>query len=183
MTNSYYKFILAAPLIAALGLGSFAALAEPNAVDLPQRIQACVPAEQVARVQAVATAQKSGISYYLMNAYQRNDPVPTDLLVSVNRQAQCSLLLYNPMGDVIPLSRFVPQDVARQLVKVRFNLAIEKAGGKEKFQQQLLNSANQTDSYWAPEEVWAMNQLGIQLPEGIEIVSPDSIKVSPEEVE
>lgn len=180
-----HNIILGASLIAALGFGSFTALADTNslAVNLPQGINSCIPTQQVVSAQVVATAQKSGSTYYLMNAYQSNDPIPSDLLISV-KAPRCTLHLYNPMGDVIPLSRFVPEDVARSLVLQRLKSAVKEIGGKEQFQQRLLAESSQTDlSYWSPEELWALQQLGIRPPENVKVISPESIKVSPVEQE
>lgn len=164
-----------------LGLGITIVLAQANfAAELPQSIKACIPVIQVAKVEIVATAQKLTTTYYLMNAYESGDPVPSDLMIAVSHQ-KCSLLLYNPMNDVIPLSRFAPLDVARQLALQKLQIAVRQAGGKEQFQQKLLAESAQIGvNYWTPEYFWALQQLSISPPSNSKVVPPESIKVSPE---
>lgn len=163
-------------LVIVLEFGTLEVMTSLNsvtAVEIPQSVRACIPVKQVARVQLVASTKKSNATYYLLNAYESNDSIPSDLLISVNAQNTCSLLLHNPMNDSIPLSRFVPIDVARRLVLQQIKNAIKAAGGKAKFQQQLLEEASQIGiTYWTPEEVWTLQKLGIRLPKGFRVVSP-----------
>lgn len=143
-----------------------------------QVLRACIPTQQVAKAEVISTVEKDGNTYYLLAAYQEGDPEATDLLISINQQTRCSLLLYNPMGDVIPLSRFVPMEVAQLLALQRLKIEVEKAGGRAAFQQSLNAAAAAGPTYWAPEEVWAVQKLGIQLPKNTKLVDPKDIKVS-----
>jgi hypothetical protein len=180
------KLLLQLPLIAvlvsALGAGTLhqAKASSMNVASSPaQVLGACIPTQQVAKTKLVSSVRKGGNTYYLLAAYQQGDPVSTDLLISVNQQGRCSLLLYNPMGDVIPLSRFTPIDVAQLLALQRLKSEVGKAGGRAAYQQGLNEAASNGPSAWAPEEVWALKKLEIRLPSRFKIVDPRDIKVSP----
>lgn len=148
--------------------------------EIPKSITACIPTTQIAEVEPVTAVQRDSTIYYLINAYESGDPQPSELLIALNRQ-KCSLLLYNPMNDVIPLSRFVPTDVARQFAVEKLQIAITKAGGKKQFQQKLLAEGRQIGvTHWTPEDLWALQQLDIRAPRNIRLVPPESVKVSPQ---
>lgn len=177
----YLNWLVKGILFGTLGLVFIAAVPSQSGFtsEIPQSITACIPTMQVAKVEPVTAIQKASTIYYLINAYESEDPQPSELLIAVNRQ-KCSLLLYNPMNDVIPLSRFVPTDVARQFALDKLQIAITEAGGKEQFQQKLLTESRQigvTD--WTPEDLWALQQLGIRAPHNIKVITPESVKVSP----
>lgn len=90
------------------------------------------------------------------------DDIGCQVVVSVEKSGMASLLLY------------LPQQVAYDLALQRFRNAISKSGGKEKYQQILLES-EQTSTpgdypFFFPEDAWALNQLGIKLPANAKIV-------------
>lgn len=176
-----FNLLVRGVLFGTLGMIYITASFQPGfASEIPRDIRACIPTMQIAKIEPVTVVQKAPTIYYLMNAYESGDPQPSELLIALNRK-KCSLLLYNPMNDVIPLSRFVPTDVARELALQKLQIAITKAGGKEQFQQKLLAQARQIGvTSWTPEDLWALQQLGIRAPRNIRVITPESVKVSPQ---
>lgn len=70
----------------------------------------------------------------------------------------------------------IPLQLARELALQRYTRVLQEQGGREAYQQQLtdyLTSAPEgTRSEFPPEHIWALEQLGIELP-------PDSYEVLP----
>lgn len=134
--------------------------------NVPQGLKACIPTRQVASVELAGTTKKAGTTYYLLAAYPEIDTISADLLISANQQDQCSLLFYNPWGEIPSLGQFAPIDVVRSLALQRLKRKVDKAGGKVAYQQ-LLNSGVDLGvpppTRETPEEVWALQQLGIQI--------------------
>lgn len=180
--NQISRLLLIVALIGALaGGGVFLPRANSASVanGVPEALSGCIPKQQVAKVDLITSSKQGETTYYLLNAYQEGDSVPTDLLISLSSQNQCKQILYNPMGDVIPLSRFVPEGVAQTLTLARLKKGIDQSGGKDNFQRALDRAASSQQLSFSPAEVWALKKLGIELPENIKVVDPKSIKVSP----
>jgi hypothetical protein len=144
--------------------------ASPTDTKIPQSLNVCIPSQQVAKVELVGAVQKARETFYLLNAYEQNDPYPTDLVISVDERSQCSQLVYNPTGDPIRFSDFMPMDVARSLVSYRLKDEIAQAGGKPAYQKLLNKRATQGISYWSPEEIFVLQQLGFAIPNNFRII-------------
>lgn len=130
-------------------------LAQSNSI--PAAVNACIPKAQVARAEVVSSTTLQGKTYYLLAAYEQDDPVASDLLIStVNRS--CQREFYNPTGDRLALARAVPQAVARQLTLQRYQQEIKRIG-RTAFEQQVKQSRS---DLWFDEEAWALQQLGIR---------------------
>jgi hypothetical protein len=137
---------------------------------VPKLARTCIPgAGQVAYAELVIAVPKNAETYYLLSAYQESNSYPSDLIVSVNGK-QCRRRFYNPAGDYVSFEPYVGQDVARQFALEQIRRDIQAIGGEKKYQQELLRIANQID--WTPEKVWALQQMGFQLPQNIRIISP-----------
>lgn len=148
---------------------TFLSLNQPTIAQInsiPEVLNDCVPSAQVARSELVGQTQLQGREYYLLAAYEQGDEIGSDLVISAENGI-CEQLLYNPMGDRIPLTRVVPQAVAQQLTLARYRREIQR-NSKEIFQQQINQAASSTQNpIWFAEEVWALQQLGITIPDNV----------------
>lgn len=149
-------------------------IAAPTSV--PQSVARCFPKAPPVKSAKLSNVVKSKqTTYYLMSSDQTESG--TDLLISVNNNDnRCKLLLFNPMGDTLPLSRFVPLWVARQFALQQVKQGLAEAGSKQTYQQQIMQI-----QIWTPEELWAVQQLGFKPAANIKVINPQDIKVSPDQ--
>ena len=137
-----------------------------NSVQLPAALKPCIPSAQVAKAEFVSKTRWDKVEYYLLSAYELNDTQGTDLVISLKGD-RCKQVFYNPMGDPISLASAVGRQVARQLTLGRYQREIEEIG-REKFQQQINESVSQVQQVvWWDEEVWALQQLKLKLPQNV----------------
>ncbi len=170
-------------LISLCGLGLALALhnlpltATPPAKP-PQSVSACFPkVPPVSKAKLAFSVRQSPTNYYLMSSDQSEGG--TDLLISVDeRNNRCSLLLFNPMGDTLPLSRFVPMSVAQQFALMQIKQGLAEAGSRRAYQQQIMQFQE-----WTPEQIWAVQKLGFKVPKNIKVIAPEDIKISPDQSE
>lgn len=153
-------------LFAAVGVGELRSTAQSA---VPSAVNACIPQAQVARTELLATTQSKGVTYYLLTAYELNDPQGTDLIISLSG-SRCREVFYNPMGDPISLSSVVEGNVARQLTLGRYRRELNRLG-KKRFQQQINQSAAAAGGnvIWFDEQVWALRQLGVTVPRHVRV--------------
>lgn len=149
-----------------------------SSTAIPKSVVACIP-ESVPnavtkQAQLIAQTEYQGKAYYFLEIATKNEPTTWDLIVAVDASARCEAVFGNPMGDVVSLANFVPLQVARQLELQILKNAIQLAGGKQKFQAQLLQSAPSQSSYWTTEQLWALKQLGLRPPQNITVISPQA---------
>lgn len=145
----------------------------------PQSVVPCFPKDppSVSSAKVSNVVKEKQITYYLMSSNQTESG--TDLLIAVNdNNNSCKLLLFNPMGDTLPLSRFVPMSVAQQFALQQVKQGLSEAGSRQAYQQQLMQV-----EVWTPEELWAVQRLGFKTPKNIKVIAPEDIKVSPEQDE
>lgn len=148
------------------------------AAKAPQSVTACFPkVPPVSTAKLAFSVRQSPTNYYLMSSDQSEGG--TDLLISVDeRTTRCSLLLFNPMGDTLPLSRFVPMSVAQQFALMQVKRGLVEAGSRRAYQQQIMQFQE-----WTPEDIWAVQKLGFKVPKNIKVIAPEDIKVSPDQAE
>lgn len=95
-------------------------------------------------------------------------------------------LAYDSRYDRI-FSDQVSMDIAEQLSLLLYQRSIDQAGGIAAFQAALAAELADDDghyggSYYAPEDVWALNQLGIRLPAGeYELLEPGNLATPQEQ--
>lgn len=160
------RILLALTSIFGVMIISVANANQMNTSQLPMAIKPCIPSIQVAKAELVSKAHSGKVEYYLLGAYELNDTQGTDLVISLTGD-RCREIFYNPMGDAIPLASSVSKKVARQLTLGRYQQEIKKIG-RQKFQQQLNESASQQKQVvWWDEEVWALRQLGFKIPRNV----------------
>jgi|GEM_PF-1595620 len=183
-------FLSAAALAFFLGHGIPASSEEVNAQALEQitkSIQLCLPKapEDAASPYqfALLGSQKIGDqTFHLLLVKDPADPndYPWETLI-VTAGINCKNLI--PVrSDVQTLTRFVPQPVAQQLALARYNELQKTPAGERLIQRQLkaitvpVGSPTDVDMdelLIAPEDAWALRQLGISV--------PSSFKISPVE--
>jgi hypothetical protein len=137
------------------------------AQSIPSAVASCIPAQQVARAEWVGKTELEGKSYYLLAAYGQGDERAIDLLISV-ADRQCQMVLYNPTGDRLPLKRAIPQAAARQLTLQRYRQILNQQG-QAKMQQQVNEWAKIPGATGYDEEIWALRQLKIAVPNHVKI--------------
>lgn len=165
------------------GLGLASALhstplqAMPSA-KAPQSVSACFPkVPPVNTAELAFSVRQSPTNYYLMSSDQSEGG--TDLLIAVDeRNNRCSLLLFNPMGDNLPLSRFVPIAVARQFALLQVKEGLAEAGSRAAYQRRILQVQE-----WTSDDIWAVQKLGFKIPKNIKVIAPENIKISPDQAE
>lgn len=131
-----------------------------------QSYKNCLP-KQVTQVELMGTVTDNHNAYYLLSIYSNQNQFWEEL-IQVNPNGQCSSLLSQSNPEDWP-SKYLPMDVAQKLALKRYTKLINKAGGKQAFQQALLQETKndpqpEAKDYMPPEYVWALKQLGIQIP-------------------
>jgi hypothetical protein len=154
-------------LVVAIALSTFPSQAESG--EVPAVVTQCIPQQTrqaITRTALIGSTRLQGKEYYLLAAYSQNEAA--DLIISVTGD-RCTEEFFNPMGDPIPLASAVPEAVAQQLTLARYQQRIDREG-KETLQQQIDRSAASTENpAWFAEEVWALQQLSITIPENVQI--------------
>jgi hypothetical protein len=96
-----------------------------------------------------------------------------EVLIYLAPEETCRSLL--PEDDPV-LSHYIPLKLARELALQRYTRVLQEQGGREAYQQQLtdyLTALRKAPAAnFPPEYLWALEQLGIELP-------PDSYEVLP----
>jgi hypothetical protein len=170
------RFVLVTTLSSALGLGVWIVAFNPFSQAFAQSVQAeiestvpdklypCLP-QQVERVEQLGQVQGEQQTFYLLGAFQGDRY--WELLAQTD-EAGC--LLIKAQQDTEPLSAYVLIEIAQQLSLQAYQRRIEEAGGLQTFQQEFSEYMTQQQGgeivYLAPEDVWALQQLGVEIPEG-----------------
>ena len=153
--------------------------------EVPESIRNCIdsiePPGLVRAVDIAGTASIEGTDYYYLYAYDQEVPdnpepassespnwvgYPSDLVIS-SQSDRCELEHIGTPGDRISLASVVSQVAARNLTLNRFERVIE-AIGRENFiaRVESWDTSDGQYSLWDEEE-WALNQLSIDIPEGL----------------
>lgn len=139
---------------------------------IPEATYSCLPqSTQTAKLWGLVETTDEG-SYFLIGAaWEGDEDGYQEVLVYLDAQESCRSLL--PEDDPI-LSHYIPLNIARELALQRYTRVIREQGGRDAYQQQLseyLTSAPAGTRSELPQEyIWALEQLGIELP-------PDSYEV------
>lgn len=145
---------------------------------VPASVLTCIPSEG-AKYELLGTIKHDSTSYYLLSIYAYADEDPMERWDALIQDDRAGCLLLHHLGSGLkPLSTYVPVEVARQLELQRYQYWISKAGGKEKFQQVLIARGSDTGvpHYLSQEQVWALRQLGVEVPRTYKILAaPNSI--------
>lgn len=147
--------------------------------SIPKNLYPCLP-KRVRKLRLFAHTTSNKKSYYLVGVYNlpssslnQIDPLPEyqETLVALD-DIGCLVIVPKEKLGAASLTQYIPEEIARELKLQRFRQAIVEAGGKQKLQELIWEDENHEDaaSYFFPEEAWALQQLGIQLPPNIKIV-------------
>ena len=159
----------------------------PDAVTLREQVMTCIPDDPPGIVEAVEVAglaEVDGTDYIYFYAYDTaipentensNDPTapnyeayPSNLVISLTDGA-CEMEHFNPMGDPIPLAQTLDQEVARRLTLDRYQRTIEQIGrnGLQARINRWAEDPGVQGAYLWDEEQWALEQLGMAIPESL----------------
>lgn len=159
---------------------------QPDAQQLEQitqSIQSCLPKPPEDAATAyqfeLLTKQESGAqTFHLLLVKDPSDPndYPWETLI-VTEGERCENLI--PMrSDVKTLTRFVPQPVANQLALARYQELLKTDVGKRLIRRQLTvitvppgapTDVDMDEYAIAPEDAWALKQLGIPVPSNFKV--------------
>lgn len=137
-----------------------------------------VKGEEIKKIELLgqATDEQNQTYYYINVQTISNSPWGVahnsfQPLIKLDAQSKCNSL--HSEDEYAPLSYYVPMPVARLLALQWLKKEIEKAGGQEKYQQQLIDDSQHGGIVilLEPEKVWAHEQLNIRMPAGYMILS------------
>lgn len=131
---------------------------------IPETLYPCLP-RSADRVERLGQVQQEQKIFYLLGIFENNRY--WELLAQTD-EAGC--LLIKGQQDTESLSAYIPLELAQQLALQRYQRRIEEAGGLQAFQQGFTEYMTEQPGgelvYLAPENVWALQQLGVEIPEG-----------------
>jgi hypothetical protein len=155
--------LLLVSLISVVGL-NLARASDP----IPQAAYDCLP-PQTQTTKLWGLVDTASGSYLLIGAGE--DETYQEVLIYLETQAACRSLL--PEDDPV-MSHYIPLNLARELALQRYTQVLQEQGGRDAYQQQLIEyliaAPDGTRSQFPEEYLWALEQLGIELP-------PDSYEV------
>jgi hypothetical protein len=171
--------LISAMLISCLGLG-FALFTptQPLQAQVPENLAACLPKQTrlpIARVDNGANYVFEGETYYLLSLFFKKvvdgvesiDTLPTTFVAKTTGQG-CKAVFFNPGGETVQLASVMPQEVARHLTLGLYEDQIKKIG-IDKFKADILaTTRSETSVTWFDEELWALRQLGIPIPDNVQ---------------
>ena len=134
--------------------------------EIPATVQVCLP-PATQTVKAWGLVETESESYYLIGtSWEDNEEtIYQEVLIYVGPDDTCRSLL--PENDPV-LSHYIPLQLARELALQRYTRVLQEQGGREAYQQQLTDyltgAPEGTRSEFPPEHIWALEQLGIELP-------------------
>jgi hypothetical protein len=147
--------------------------------NIPKKLYPCLP-KQVKKMKLWAHVSANQANYYLVGVYQSSQdfkeqelqPEYQETLVELDDVGCFVIVPKEKMGSV-SLIQYVSEEISRELKLQRYRKAIAEIGGKEKFQQGLLENENSSSGYvryYFPEDAWALKELGIRLPKNAQIL-------------
>lgn len=162
-------FVLLVGLISLVGFN----LAQASD-EVPETVQTCLsPATQTVKVWGRVETDTESYTLIGTTWTEGDEDVYQEVLIYLNAEDTCRSLL--PEDDPV-LSHYIPLQLARELALQRYTRVLQEQGGREAYQQQLTDyltgAPEGTRSEFPPEHIWALEQLGIELP-------PESYEVLP----
>jgi hypothetical protein len=132
--------------------------------NIPTALSPCLP-QSVEQIQLLGQVQQEEEQFYLLGLF-----VGDRYWESLVQRDRSGCLLVKGEQDTESLSAYVNLKIAQQLTLQRYQRRIEEAGGLEAFQEGFAEYMRRSQGgeaiYLAPENVWALQQLGVQIPEG-----------------
>lgn len=130
---------------------------------IPESLFSCLP-QSAEQIELLGQVHQDQSEIYLLGV---QDDRYWESLVLLDA-AGC--LVIKGRHDTEPLSAYIPLELAQQVALQRYQRRIAEAGGLEAFQRGF--AAHMTQQfpeervYLAPENIWALQQLGVEIPEG-----------------
>ncbi|OLP17934.1 hypothetical protein BST81_12825 [Leptolyngbya sp. 'hensonii'] len=138
---------------------------------IPTAILSCLPALEHQELKAVLPSGDT--TYYAIGGDRSHT---YDLVLIALNRGRCYVL--RPANQRLPvtfLNAFVSQELAQQLWLQIYRRTMHQLGGRSAFQQRLDRTATQLPAgkrgYLAPEQGWALQQLGISIPDRLHIIT------------
>ena len=164
-----------------LGIGTFASdilQARTQFIEsLPQSLHPCI-ARQASAGKLWAQVTQGNEAYYLVGIEEGPDDQYYETLIHVN-PGGCAPLISKADAGGFPLSNYVDKAIARELAYQSEEKRMVLFGGKDKLQEYYDQQAfdNSVNTYITIDEVWALEQLGIKIPDSdnIIVVGPEGI--------
>jgi len=161
-------------LILALSFDSFQAVLGQTAPEIdaqsrpvPNSVLPCVPSPPVVtEVAEWGRFQQGETTYFYLAASNETLPKRGDDLVIRQTPEGCERVHFFPT-EVLPLAHSLPTPVARNLRLQRYQLWVEAHSLAELQAQVNAATTGQEEVVWWDEEVWALKQLGIEIPENV----------------
>lgn len=147
---------------------------------LPQNAAKCL--EPIGKTfEVVATAQEKGKTFYYLRVwlYGNEDNFESWYSLIQTDSSGCQRLKGVRSG-LKPTSSFMTRATAQQLELGRYRREIAWAGGKQAFERQLNDKLSPSPRsaysgvtiYFSPEQIWALQQLGIRFPNTYKLLQP-----------
>ncbi|MCU0551792.1 MAG: hypothetical protein MUC48_20825 [Leptolyngbya sp. Prado105] len=140
--------------------------------EVDSKVLRCVPNEG-AKYELLGEVRDRNTSYSLLSIYEYADADPKEQWDVLIQHEEVGCLLLHHLGSGLePLSAYIPIDSARQLELQRYEKWIKKLGSKEKLQKHLASrlSDRAVPHYFSQEQIWALQQLSIQIPKTYKIL-------------
>jgi hypothetical protein len=179
------KFIIGISVIGLLSITARTSVAQSsNSVRLPPVALSCLQTGlrnpnltgkmDTKRYLRFADTQFGNKTYYLVGVFSPGAQYSNPMIISVDTGNRCQIPFFNEHGNLVSFSPSVPKPVAQALALQRIRKSVEEQGGLSNYQTFLLNLARQDGNRieLTPEDLWAMDQLGVRLPPHIKIISP-----------
>lgn len=148
--------------------------------NIPKKLYPCLP-RKVGRLKLLASNTSEQDTYYFIGIhlapYHQNsdEPLPPtyqETLVKLDNLG-CLVIIPKEKLGAVSLTQYVPESVARSLSLQKHRKVIVEAGGKQNFEQSFSEDRDGQGetTYLFPEDVWALKQLGINIPSSVQVVT------------
>lgn len=167
----YFSFFLLVTLIGTLSYPALlqAGNAQTTSTPIPQAIVKCLPKTHE-KTTVLARAVENDTDYYLVHTSfkQGKDSVWGDFLIAAENTG-CALLHSPDAAQTLyqnSLAQYVPMSVAQKLALSKWQKELDLAGSKEALHKEILAGIEPGPDtmYLFPEDIWALKQLGIEIP-------------------
>jgi hypothetical protein len=147
--------------------------------SVPKSLYPCLP-KQVQKLKLLAQSSIDQSSYYIIGVYnyqlRQGEEQPPEFQETLVKRDNigCLVVVSKEKMAAASLTQYIPKDLACKLRLQTFRQAIVESGGKDKFQKLLLEGDESEKpgdiSYYFPEDICALQQLDIKLPDSVKVV-------------
>lgn len=148
----------------AIAAAIFTGFADMASAQLPDEVLPCIP-EGATDIQLRASAERDALTYYYAIGINPEQNASFVSVSQVDQSGKCEVLLD---GSEInqALDDVVPYEVAFELYRQNYELAIELAGGKSELEAIFEQEADSDIvTYRSEAEVAALQELGVEFPD------------------